>query len=138
MLRKLFLKLNQNKPQMPKRIYEGAISDFYYERAVKDLVGSKYCEIDLNEEDFIKHLLYKLNQNNLNKLVKLNRMSNKTISFSYNSYPVGKIKLQGRKTWMQILTSPYDQERIEDASNHEYIEAIESWIDFIKKQKLNR
>lgn len=137
MLRKLFSKLNQSKIEIPKKIYEGTISDFYYERVVKDLVGSKYCVVEQTEEDFIKHLLYKLNQNNLNKLVKLNRMSNKTISFSYNSYPVGKIKLQGKKTMMQILTSLYDQECLENALNHEYIDAIDSWIDYIKKQKLN-
>lgn len=136
MIRNFFSKMIQSKPRKPKKIYEGVISEFLYEKVVKDLEGSKYCEISESEEDFIKHLLFKLHQNNLVKLVRLKRMSNKAIDFSYNSYPIGKIKLQGRKTWMQILTSLYEQERLEDVSSSEYIEAIDSWIDYI--EKLNR
>ncbi|MGN7478947.1 hypothetical protein ACTHOQ_13950 [Solibacillus silvestris] len=138
MLKRFFHNLIQTKPSVPKKNYEDVISDFYYGRIVKDLVDSKYCEINSDEEDFIKHLLYKLHQNNQVKLVKLRRMSNKSIEFSYNTYPIGKFKLQGKKTWMQILTSLEDQKKLENNPLHEYIEAVDLWIAYIKKYKLNR
>ena len=137
MFRKIFSKFNQTKPQPLKKPYEDVISASYYERVIKDLLNSKYCEVNGTEEEFIKYLLYKLQQNNLRKLVRLKRMSNKAIDFSYNSYPIGKIKLQGKKTWMQILTNLYDQKRLEDVSDFEYIDAIDLWISYIKKLKLN-
>lgn len=138
MLKKFFSNIIQTKPTVPKKIYEGVISEFYYGRVVKDLVDSKYCEVNSDEEDFIKHLLYKLHQNNQGKLVKLRRMSNKSIEFSYNTYPIGKFKLQGKKTWMLISTSLDDHNKLENISLNEYIEAVDLWIAYIKKYKLNR
>lgn len=138
MLKRFFSNMIQTKPSVPKKIYEGVISDFYYGRVVKDLVDSKYCEINSDEEYFIMHLLYKLHRNNQVKLVKLRRMSNKSIEFSYNTYPVGRFKLQGKKTWMQILTSLEDQTKLEYISLNEYVDAIDLWIAYIKKYKLIR
>lgn len=110
MIRKFFLKKY-------KKVDDDVISEFIYESFVKELVESKYREINDAEEDFIKHLLYKLHQNNQQKLCELKRMSNNSIEFRYNNYPVGKIKLQGKNTWMQILTSLYDQKKLKMLHN---------------------
>ena len=78
-----------------------------------------------------------MHQSNQLKLCELKRMSNSSIEFRYNNYPVGKIKLQGKNTWMQILTSLYDQNKFENASQLEYIKAIDLWVAYIQKFKLN-
>jgi len=116
--------------------YKGVITDEYYDIVTRHIVDSKYCNISNDEEVFIKALLLKLHQNNL-KSVSLQRMSTKDISVNYSGYPIGKVKLQGKKTWMQILTGLHDHNKLENASLEEYIDSIDLWITYIKKLKLN-
>lgn len=59
-------------------------------------------------------------------------MSNKSFSIHYLSYPVGKIKLQGKKTWMQILKGLYGVKVVEEPSVGDYINHISEWISYIK------
>lgn len=116
--------------------HKGVITEEYYNLITRHIVDSKYCNISNDEEVFIKALLLKLHQNNL-KPVSLQRMSTKDISVNYSGYPIGKVKLQGKKTWMQILTGLHDHNKLENASLEEYIESIDLWITYIKKLKLN-
>lgn len=124
------IKESKNQP------YKDLIPDEYYDFVTRHIVDSKYCSISNDEEVFIQALLIKLHQNNL-KSVSLQRMSTKAISVDYNGYPIGKVKLQGKKTWMQILTGLYDHKNLENASLKEYIDSIDLWITYIKKLKLN-
>lgn len=129
--------IKANKVQEIKHPYHDIVNDFLYERVVRNLTQSRYCDISENEEIFIKYLLYKFHESNQRKQIQLERMSSREINVSYNGYPIGRIKLNGRKTWMQILTSTYGQNRLEDTSLEKYIDSINLWIDYIRKLKLN-
>lgn len=59
-------------------------------------------------------------------------MSNKSFSVSYSGYPIGKIKLNGRKTYMQILKGLSGVKCFDDLSLEEYISHIPEWIKHIK------
>lgn len=131
MFKRIISIFSNAKDANSKQPYDGVVSNEYYEIVTRHIAGSKYCSISNDEEKFIKNLLLKLHQNNLKPVI-LERMSTKTISVSFYNYPIGKIKLQGTKTWMQIL-SIHDQDKIENASLEEYIESIDLWIAHIKK-----
>ncbi|MEH7342759.1 hypothetical protein V7122_02545 [Bacillus sp. JJ1532] len=125
------------KKEFPKNnpINENGKISSYYIHLIRDIEDSKYCSISDNEEIFIKNLLIKLNQSNEHGALKLRRMSDKAIDFSYNGFPIGRIKMHGNNTWMQILLSLYDFKQIENVSLEEYIENIDLWIKYIKKVK---
>lgn len=133
MFKKISAIFSKSKDVNSQQPYDGVISDEYYKIVTRHIVGSKYCGISNDEEIFLKYLLLKFHKNNL-KPPRLERMSTKAISISYYSYPIGKIKLQGTKTWMQILTLS-DQNNVENASLEEYIGLIDLWIAYIKKIK---
>lgn len=133
MFKKIISIFSNAKDVNSKQPYDGVLSNEYYDIVTRHIADSKYSSISNDEEIFIKNLLLKLHQNNL-KPPRLERMSTKAISISYYSYPIGKIKLQGTKTWMQILTLS-DQNNVENASLEEYIGLIDLWIAYIKKIK---
>ena len=66
-----------------------------------------------------------------NANILLERMSNGCISVSYATYPVGKIKLQGRKHWMQILKGLYTIKTI-DGEVEDFIKHISDWEKYIR------
>lgn len=134
MIRSILSKFSRSKTTIKKEPYEG-VTDFYYNRVISDLEGSKYCEVSEDEEHFIRYLLYKLHLNKEKGYVQLKRMSNKTIDFHYKGFPVGKIKLHGRSTSMQILINLYDHRNLKDIALNEYINEIDSWVKYIKKVK---
>lgn len=138
MIKKIFSLFSKTEVPTNKQPYDDVISNDYYEIVTRHIVDSKYCNISSDEEMFLKYLLYKLHQSNQKPYIQLKRMSTKAIDVSYNGYPIGKIKLQGKKTWMQILTGLYDQERLDNSSLEEYVDAIELWIVYIKKLKVNK
>ena len=63
--------------------------------------------------------------------IHLNRMSDGTISVYYDTYPIGKIKLQGRKFQMQILKGLYNVKDIE-GDVEVFIQYIPDWCRYIK------
>ena len=87
-----------------------------------------------NEEDaFFKELVKQTMEAELNPLLfYYEPMSNKSFSIQYNRYPIGKIKLKGRTTYMQILEGLTDVEEICNSSLEEYISHIPKWIKHIK------
>lgn len=59
-------------------------------------------------------------------------LSNKGFSVYYRGYYIGKIKLRGRSTYMQLLKGLYTNKTIENLSLEEYITNIPIWIKHIK------
>lgn len=118
-----------------RKMIHSTIDQAMYRRVVRDLEESKYGRITEEEEEFIVVLMQKLEQSKEKKLLKLHRLSDKTINVSYDSYPIGKIKLQGQKTSMQILLDLYDHKVIRDCPKVEYNDSIDLWIKYIKKMK---
>lgn len=56
------------------------------------------------------------------------RMSNKAISVKTSHAYLGKIKLQGKKTWMQYMTGLYDTETAENQTLDIYISLLKYWV----------
>lgn len=113
----------------PRQIKVETLYDSY-EIVTRHLKNSKYCGINADEEDFIRYLLIKLTDNNLKKAVKLERTSRKDIHFFYNGYPIGRIKLNGKKHWMSVNSNVL--KKFEDLTLEQFKEAINYWIKYIK------
>ena len=60
--------------------------------------------------------------------VEVTRMSNKALSVRSRRAYLGKIKLQGRKTWMQYMTGLYNAEVAENLPLEEYIKLLKYWV----------
>ncbi|MBB5148169.1 hypothetical protein [Ureibacillus thermosphaericus] len=106
-----------------------------YENTISKLNESKYCDVNEVEYEFIKLLFELFNQQNLNGYIKLKRLSNRAIDFYYNGYPVGKIKLNGRKTWFTYMVNLYEFEKITDLKQEDFNRLINLWIHYIKMCK---
>lgn len=87
---------------------------------------SKTFEINELEEKFFDVLYSKLPEN-INKHINLIRMANGTLTVDCKGFFIGKIKLQGTKHNMLILTSLYASYVVED----NFIEHIDEWIKYI-------
>ena len=87
--------------------------------------------IELNEfeQKFFDELQSGLSE--INRSVTLNRMSNGVISVYSNTFYVGKIKLTGKKHWMQILKGLYTNKTI-DGELDDFIQHIPDWIMYIR------
>ena len=93
----------------------------------------KTYEISENESVFFERLQEKIIYEKLKSPLCLTRLSNGTINVNYGSYPIGKIKLQGKSTHMQILKTVYKIDIIENNTLEEYINHIADWIKYIRK-----
>lgn len=56
------------------------------------------------------------------------RQANGAISVRNRHAYLGKIKLHGRKTWMQYMTGLYDAEVAENEPLEEYIRLLKYWV----------
>jgi len=92
----------------------------------------KVYDVSADEEVFFNTLIEKSNEKELKPLFNMTRTSNGTINVNYDSYPIGKIKLQGRTKWMMVMNNLYDSNQIEGSLDH-YIEGINDWILYIEK-----
>ena len=91
----------------------------------------KFYEVNSDEELYFEKLFSKLSDEE-NKRIILHRMSNGTLETYYKCYPLGKIKLQGKKHYMQILKSLYKFEVIE-GTVEDFIKRIDDVILYIRK-----
>lgn len=89
---------------------------------------SKHYDVTKEEELFFDKLLEK--SGHLKGEFQLSRLSDGTVNVSYKTYPVGKIKLQGRKHSMLVLTNLYKQNSIEGTMD-DFIHGIDGWIKYI-------
>ena len=59
---------------------------------------------------------------------RVHRMSTKALSVNSEKAYLWKIKLQGKTTWMQYLTGPYNAETAENRQLNEYVQLIKFWV----------
>lgn len=86
-----------------------------------------------DEDAFFRELVRQIQEAKLNPhLFYFEPMSDKSFFVQYSSYPIGKIKLKGKKTHMQILKGLYGANSIYDLSLEDYISHIAEWIKRIK------
>lgn len=80
------------------------------------------------EERFFSALEAALSAGHKNGAYKITRMADGAISVQSRHAYLGKIKLQGRKTWMQYMTGLYNAEQVEDAPLDEYVRLLKYWV----------
>lgn len=70
--------------------------------------------------------------NDQNHRIILFRMSDGTLSVEYNRYPIGKVKLQGRKYWIQVLKGLYGVKVFE--GDFDLLKShIADWVKYLNK-----
>ncbi len=85
------------------------------------------------EETFFMELVKRIEEAKLNpNELYFEPMSNKSFSVRYGSYPIGRINLKRKSTYMQVLIGLQDVEVLTDLSLKEYISHIPRWIKYIK------
>jgi len=103
-----------------------------FEIFIKSNSKKEYELLDI-EEMFISELFNKMKAKNLNcALINFDRKADGTLNICYGMAQIGRIKLQGRKTRMQIL-NPVDVKWFENESIEFYIEKLDIWIDYIAR-----
>lgn len=98
--------------------------------AVKPYNGSAKEAVPLFTEDekrFLDALEAALVAVRKSPAVNITRMADKALSVRSRHGYLGKIKLQGRKTWMQYMTSLYNTEVAENRPLEEYIQLLKYW-----------
>ena len=91
-------------------------------------------DIELNEleKQFINEFKNSIKPFNLDTEIRYNRMSNKCLNFSFRDMQIGRIKLNGRKMWIQVL---YDKEPISENFDIKTIDEaytyIDNWIEYL-------
>ena len=86
-------------------------------------------ELSHQEVEFFNELNLQLSE--IKRSVSLERMSNGAISVYSKTFYVGKIKLSGRKHWMQILRGETQIKEIEGELD-DFIQHIPDWIRYIR------
>ena len=90
-------------------------------RIEKNCTSQREYEVNEKEEVFFARLYDSLPEG----------MSNGTLSVYYKTYPIGKIKLQGRVFSMQILKGLSSVKNI-DGSLEDFLEHIPDWCKYIR------
>lgn len=92
---------------------------------------SKNFTVNEKEEEFFGELYSRLSTEQ-NRSIFLFRMSDGTLSAEFKHYPIGKVKLQGRKYWIQILKGSYGVKVFE--GNLDLLKShIEDWVKYLNK-----
>ena len=85
-------------------------------------------DVTPDEERFFSAFSAALRQAKKSEFYNLTRMSDGAISVRSQHGYLGKIRLQGRKTWMQYMTSLYDAEVAENQPLEDYIKLLKYWV----------
>lgn len=88
-------------------------------------------ELNSNEQKYFNTFRSKLKPEEQNFLI-LKRLSNKTIEPYFNTYPIGKVKLTGKKFWMQIFKNIYKIDVFEGTLD-EMIEKQDEVIMYLRR-----
>lgn len=99
-------------------------------RVSKNCTTAKDYTINDLEEQFFNELFTELSEQE-NKHIHLIRMTNGVLSVQYGTYPIGKIKLQGRSHWMQILKG--QSSKTIEGTVGDFIANIPYWKKYIAK-----
>jgi hypothetical protein len=89
--------------------------------------SSRRWSVTPDEEAFLTALEAALRQGHKSVALTISRMANGALSVSSPRAYLGKVKLQGRKTWMQYIVRN-DAESIEGAPLEEYIHHLNFWV----------
>lgn len=89
--------------------------------------SSRRWSITPDEEAFLAALEVAFRRGRKSTDLTISRMANGVLSVNSSRAYLGKIKLQGRRTWMQYMTRN-DAESIEDAPLEEYIHHLSFWV----------
>ena len=89
--------------------------------------SSRRWSITPDEEAFLVALEVALRRGRKSTDLTISRMANGALSVNSPRAYMGKIKLQGRKTWMQYMVRN-DAKSIEDAPLEEYIHHLNFWV----------
>ena len=89
--------------------------------------SSRRWSVTPDEEAFLAALEAALRQGHKSVALTVSRLANGALSVNSPRAYMGKIKLQGRKTWMQYMVRN-DAKSIEDAPLEEYIRSINFWV----------
>lgn len=108
-----------------------ALYDAMVDRIECDSKDLRNLPITDNEEQFFKALLMECDKIGMSRYLKLQRLSNKSFNVWCNCY-VGKIKLQGRDTYMQYLNLRDSVYLAENNPLRDYIKLIKKWIKYIE------
>lgn len=109
-------------PVAPQRSRSRMLDDIFYSSDT----ARKY-EVTPEEITFFEALDAALRAAKKSTYYKVTRMANGALSVSSFKAYMGKIKLQGRTTWMQYMTSLYNSHTLENASLEDYIQALKYW-----------
>lgn len=96
-------------------------------------VSSEKYAITPDEERFFWAFEDALMEQGLSTYMSLTRMANGAISVRAGQVYIGKIKLQGRKTWMQYMTGLYSAGDAENRPLEEYIKLLKYWVRTVKR-----
>ena len=89
--------------------------------------SSRKWVVTPDEEAFLAALEAALRQEHKSVALTISRMANGALSVSSPRAYLGKVKLQGRKTWMQYMVRN-DAESVEDVPMEEYIRHLSFWV----------
>ena len=89
--------------------------------------SSRRWSVTPDEEPFLAALEAALRQGHKSVALTISRMANGALSVSSPRAYLGKVKLQGRKTWMQYIVRN-DAKSIEGAPLEEYIHHLNFWV----------
>lgn len=108
----------------------------HYCDCIKRLFPQNVDKYKLNELEikFLSQFYSSIIQSNIKPYLFSQRMSDGTINVQYKGCQVGRIRLQGRKHYMQVLKGTQDPEAIYGTIN-DFISRIPDWIKYIKYLK---
>lgn len=104
-----------------------------FERAIASLNESKYGIVDEGEFEFIKLLFHLFELNNLHGYLKISRMSSNALTMDYNGYPIGKVKLKGRKKSFMFSSNINAHHSLDIYAKDDYELFIGLWIRYIRR-----
>lgn len=119
----------KNDPQLDQ-LYRSIVAHLDTGRNVKPVIP--------DEETFIKETLKRFKEAGSNPIyLNFERLSNGCFNVKYkNGIYVGKVKLCGRKTFMQILNGLYGITLVENEPLDVYISNIDNWVKYCRRNKI--
>lgn len=121
------------KPQKSEDELIQELTTAILKRSFLDKFGNTTFEVLESENIFFKELVKQVVAEKLQpRYLHFNLMSIKDYYVYYGTYPIGRIKLRGRKTHMQVLKGTFGIKHYENLTLEEYMSYIPDWIRRIK------
>ncbi|KSV60306.1 hypothetical protein [Acetivibrio ethanolgignens] len=127
--------LDQTKIKLSadEKILQGKVVDILTKSLLRKRGYGVYMKTSENEDYFFRELVKNIENSGLKSaLLYLEPMSDKSFSVHYDGYQIGRIKLSGNKTRMQVLVGLHGMKLYENLTVEEYVEKISFWIKHAK------